>query len=125
MIPGHKVGWAALVVALGGLVFVAASLLSLRRMRGLRWPQAREALFVFGLAVAFVVQMIVALVVIVHPHDSSAVRTIAVLVVICFLIGIARSWELIGGPSIGLRREVGALMRSQDRDTDCVPKEGS
>jgi hypothetical protein len=124
LIPGDKVGWAALVVALGGLVFVAASLLSLRRVKGLHWAEAREALFVFGLAITFVLQMVVALVVIVHPHDASAVRTIAVLVIVCFLIGIARSWELIGAPSIGLRREVGALLHNQDRDADIVSEDG-
>jgi hypothetical protein len=44
------------------------------------------------------------------------VDTIAILVVCCFFIGIARAWELIGGPSIGITREVTALVRSHDHD---------
>jgi hypothetical protein len=56
--------------------------------------------------------------VIVRPDDSGAVDTIVILVVICFLIGIDRAWELIGGPSIGISQEVVALVRGHERGAD-------
>jgi hypothetical protein len=72
----------------------------------------RDALFLVGLAVTFVVQLANGAGVIAQPDNPGDVNTIAILVVICFLIGIARSWELIGGPNIGLTQEVTALVRS-------------
>jgi hypothetical protein len=112
LVPGQKIGPAALAVAAGGLAFVAAALLSLIRRRPVRLRILRDGVFLLGLAVTFVFQLIEAADVIGRPDDSGAVNTIAVLVIICFLIGIARAWELIGGPSIGITGEVRELFRS-------------
>ena len=118
LIPGQKIGPTAVAVAAGGLTFVLSALLSLTRVRQARWSSVRDALFLVGLAVTFVFQLIEGLVVIDRPGDASAVNTIAVLVVICFLIGIARAWELIGGPSIGLPHEIVEMIRNRQRDPD-------
>ena len=112
LIPGHKIGPTAISVAAVGLTFVAASLLSLIRLHQVRWAVVRDGLFLVALAVTFVIQLIEGIEVNAQSGNSGAVDTIAILVVICFLLGIARSWELIGGPSIGIRHEVAALVRA-------------
>ena len=118
LVPGHKIGPAAVVVAAGGLVFVAAALLSVIRRRQVRPDTLHDALFLLGLVVTFVVQLIQGADVVAQPDDAGAVNTIAILVIVCFLIGIARAWELIGGPSIGITQEVTALVRSRHRGAD-------
>lgn len=120
LIPGQKVGWAALVVAIGGLMFITAALLSLIRGPGPLTGQAHDAVFLVGLVVVFAIQLVAGARVIAHPGDAGMVRTIAVLVIVCFLIGIARAWELIGGPSIGLGHELAALVNSENRESDAI-----
>jgi hypothetical protein len=124
LVPGHKIGPAAVAVAAGGLLFVMASLLSLIRLHQVQWGTVRDAVFLVGLAIVFVTQLIEAADVIAGQDVRGAVNTIAILVIICFLIGIARSWELIGGPSIGITREVTALIRGRERSVhDSVEEE--
>ncbi len=121
LVPGHNLGPASFAVAIVGLMFVVASLLSLIRVRGLRRSDARDTLFVLGLGTVFVLQLIAAVNLHSHPHDAGPAKTIAILVIVCFLVGIARAWELIGGPDIGLRREVVALARSDESEKSPPP----
>jgi len=107
------IGWTALAVSVAGLLFVVASLMSLRRVRRSQPGELRGAGFLAILVITFAVQLFFGLMVILHPHDRWPVQAIAVLVIVCFWIGIARSWELIGAPSIGLRGEIGAIAHAR------------
>jgi len=125
LIPGQKIGPTSVAVAATGLVFIVAALLSLLRLRLVRWATIRDAVFLVGLAVVFVFQLISGLGVIANPGNSGDVDTIAILVICCFLIGIARAWELIGGPTIGIGHEVTALVRNHDRGKESAPGQPS
>ena len=114
LIPGNNVAGAALVVAVLGVLFVVASLLSLLRVQGMHRRSMHDIVFLVGLVVTFAFQLVAGAELVHEPTDAGQVHTIAVLVVVCFLIGIARAWELIGGPSIGLRREIGVRLRGED-----------
>jgi len=107
------IGWTAFIVGLLGLAFVLASLLSLLRVRRSQPGALRDALFLVGLVVTFGLQLLYGLKAISRSNNVSSVDAIAVLVVVCFLIGVARSWELIGGPSIGFSSEIAAIMRAR------------
>ncbi len=114
LVPGEKIGWTAVTVGVGGLLFIFAAVVSLLRIRPRRLATARDVTFLVGLAVVFLYQLISGLDVVAHPGDSGTVNTIAVLVIVSFLIGITRAWELIGGPSFGLGHEVLRLVRHED-----------
>lgn len=111
LIPGEKIAWTAVSVALVGLTFVTASLVSLLRLRAVHWGTVRDGVFLVGLAAIFIIELVTGLSLTRQPDNAGAVNTIAILVVACFLVGIARAWELVGGPSLDLTREVTALIR--------------
>jgi hypothetical protein len=127
LVPGHKIGPAAVSVSAVGLTFVAAVLLSLVRMGLLRkgqvrWSTVRDALFLLSLGITFAIQLAEGVMIIVGPGNAGAVDTISILVIVCFLIGVARSWELVGGPSFGITHEVTALVRGRGTEP---PDEGA
>jgi hypothetical protein len=115
LVPGQKIAWTAIALGLVGLGFIVASLLSLFRLHLLLSRRVRDAVFLVGLMVVFVLQVIEGVRVLARPdHDEDPVRTIAILVVMCFLVGISRAWELIGGPEFGVTHEVTALFRKPE-----------
>jgi hypothetical protein len=106
LIPGFDAGYPAMVVALVGLLFIVGALL--RLLPGWRVKQVRlvDLVFLVGLLTVFAVQLVAGIGLQRHPGDGGDLQTICIVVIVCFLIGIERAWELVGGPNVSLRREV-------------------
>ena len=123
LLPGEKIGWTSVAVSVTGMVFIAAALLSLIRLHQIHLKTARDLLFLIGLFTVFAIQFAEGLSVALNPADSSGVDTIAFLVILCFLIGVARSYELIGGPNFAFTREITELVRRHDHEPDAEKSE--
>ena len=102
LIPGFNAGSAARVVAVLGLIFILGALVRLVPATRAKQLRPRELSFLVGLGVVFVIQLLAGIDFHRHPHDRGSLQIICVLVIVCFLIGIERAWELIGGPQVGL-----------------------
>jgi hypothetical protein len=106
LIPGFNVGGPATAVAIVGLLFIVRALVGITPARRANRVHLRELSFLIGLAVVFVVQLIAAIGLDQRETNTDDLQTICVLVVVCFLIGIERAWELVGGPQFGLARTI-------------------
>jgi len=93
-----------------GILFVVASVLSLV-------PSGRRTghdVVILGLlALTFCAELIAGLRNASAPAAQGVQHAVAIIILICFLTGIARSWELIGGRRITLVGEVRDLLRQR------------
>jgi hypothetical protein len=99
LVPGFHVGGTATVVAILGLLFVAGAVM--RLLPGLRAKRVAwtDFGFLLSLAVVFAIQLLAGLGLDHNERDAGDLQTVCVLVVVCFLLGIGRAWELVGGRS--------------------------
>lgn len=117
LIPRINVGGVAEAVAIVGLLFLVGGLIRVAPAWRAKRLRLGDVVFLIGLLVVFVVQLIAGLGLDGHPRDSSDLQTICVLVAVCFLIGIARAWELVGGPNVRLSHQlVDRLQRRDEAD---------
>lgn len=115
LIPTVGVGGTTTIVSVFGLMFIAASLLSVVRLRRTTSVAFRDVTFLVGLLAIFVGETVEGARLSVHD-GTDPLETIAILMVVCFLVGVARAWELIGASSNGLTGEIVAAIRRQAQD---------
>jgi hypothetical protein len=114
LVPGRHVGaGAATTVAILGLMFIAGCLVRAAPAWHAKRIRLGDLVFLIGLLGVFVVQLLTAMGLDRRPSDAGDLETICVLVIVCALFGIARSWELVGGPTMGLTGQVVGLLRGK------------
>jgi hypothetical protein len=123
LIPGFNAGHAAMVVAILGLLFIGAGLV--RLYPGWRAGQIRllDVVFLVGLLVVFVIQLIAGIGLVRDGRDGDDLQILCVLVIVCFLIGIERAWELVGGPSVNLPHELMVRLRARAESSSADDRE--
>jgi hypothetical protein len=109
LLPDTNLGWVGLVTSISGLGTTSGLLVVQLRETGPR--HARDFVFVVALVPLYTYQLINSVQLIDHPASTDALDTAAILVVVCFLIGIARAWELLGVPRSGLVHAALAIRR--------------
>jgi hypothetical protein len=117
LIPGVGTGGVATAVSIVGLLFVAGALGRLVPLARAGEIRPREVTPMFGLLAVFAIQLVAAIRLDVTEPDQGALRTVCILVAVCFFIGIARAWELVGGPQVS----VWSLLRRPPRASGDEP----
>jgi hypothetical protein len=124
LIPSVGLGVTTTIVGVLGLLFVAGSLLFVLRLRRTTSVALRDVSFLLGLFAVFAMEIVEGARFI-SDGAADPVSTIAILTIVCFLIGIARAWELIDAPSIGLTSELVAAHRRRTRGGGTRSEAGS
>jgi hypothetical protein len=109
LVPGTNVGYPAVVLGLGGLLFTAASLRSIVASRAASGLRRQQAGLVIVLLLIFGSELVNGIRVLVRPHSSSPVEDISYALAASVLVGIARAWELVGGHDTGMFASVALL----------------
>jgi hypothetical protein len=121
LIPDFDPGSAATGVAIVGLVFVVRALASVSSGLRAHRIRLRDFTFLLFLFAVFVIQLISAVELDQDRTNKGALQTICVLIVVCFLIGIERAWELVGGPRFGLGSLLGGRSQASAKESDPDP----
>jgi hypothetical protein len=116
LIPGVSLGVPAIVVACSGFASCLALGIVLWRGNGVV-NRGRQLRLLGAQSLVFGYQFVVGLQLRGDPHDQSAVKTLAILTVVFFVVGIARAWQLIGARDTGLLRTVGEALRERSAPT--------
>lgn len=116
LIPGNDLAKPTMVVA-GAAAVVCIGFGVLLARSGVVFRLRRKLILIGAQTLVLLGQLLTASVLLVRPHSVSSVRALATYVVVLFLVGIFRAWQLIGARDIGLVTLVAEAIRNRQRRT--------
>jgi hypothetical protein len=120
LLPGQDFGTVAVITAVGGISpTIGMTVLSLRGRPGRRQLARLAIIPVVGLLYLF--QLINGITLREHRGDLGALQTQGILVIVFFLIAIARAWQLIGVHDTSLAVVIGDLVRDRHHPPHNAP----
>ena len=109
LVPHNEIGYPAVVAGAGGLLFTLGGVRSIlgdpaaRRRIGSQLGLILLLLGVFGFEIGAGIDSIIA------PHTDAPIDVIGNVLAASLLIGVARSWELVGDRDTGIVSSIAAL----------------
>lgn len=101
LMPHAHIGWPATIIGTAGVLFFATSIRSLHSIPGGHTQRHALVLLVIFL-LAMLVLMSAGIRSILDPHHSGPVSIAGIAAIALLVLGIDRSWELVGGHTAGL-----------------------
>jgi hypothetical protein len=93
-----------------GVVFVAAGIRATVALPPRLRQRGPQASLILGLLAIFGLQIFFGVALILHPHQTGPLKAIAYVLVASLLVGIGRSWELVGDWDTGLFASMARLL---------------
>lgn len=121
LLPGNNLGTAAVILAGAGISStVGMTVVSLRDRPARHHLWGLAIIPVLG--VLYILQLHGGISLLLHPRNPNPVHFEALLVLIFFMIAIARAWQMIGARDTGLVAVVGDLVRERHGTPPTSPK---
>jgi hypothetical protein len=96
LVPGDNAGYAAVVMAVIGILFTAAGTRSIFSGSMARRHIPRQIALLTILLVTFAFELAAGIDLIASPRSAGAAELVSNLLIVLLIIGVARAWELVG-----------------------------
>jgi hypothetical protein len=130
LVPGTGVAIAAVVVSGVGILFTAAGLRTTLSLPQKLQHRRTQFALILGLLAILGLELYYGILLMRHPHNHSDLSNLGYILIVSLLVGIGRSWEMVGDRDTGLLASIGLLIghdptgaiaaaaRAEDDDTD-------
>lgn len=118
LVPGTNVGYPALVLGVTGIAFTVAGIRSILASQATSRQKLRQFGLVVLLLLIFGAELIAGIVLLARPDSSTSIQAIGYAVVSSLLVGVARSWELVGARDTGFFASIMTLIAGHPRAMD-------